>query len=391
MSRGIPSLDRRQLLKIFGAVAAAGATGGLVACTDDDPLNNGRPLSGRTIRVGLVAPSSGPYARVGEEIRRGFMLYLESNNMLLGPHNVSVVTVDEGETVESAVAAVASLLSQGVVAIAGVANPDALPEIATAVQARQVPLVASNVAPATLTNALFVWRTSYQMGHAGESLAEYALQQGSRAYVMHDDTSTGLEEAARFEVAFEDLGGTVVTGSSSISGMLSDALSRDVDSIFAAYSGDGAVQVLTALQEHPSHPKLLGPASLTETIDLVALRGLPQEVYTSNFYAPDLDNAANRRFVTDYHRAHSAQPTGYAMAAYDGAAVLSRAVSLAGTEPTGADINREFSSLGQIESPRGTWTFNINRSPQQKWYLRRLSRDGQVPSNLLDLDLMVLG
>ena len=60
-------------------------------------------------------------------------------------------------------------------------------------------------------------------------------------------------------------------------------------------------------------------------------------------------------------------------------------------EPAGATINTAFSRLGQIDSPRGTWTFNINRSPQQKWYLRRLHYDGMVPSNLLDADLTVLG
>jgi branched-chain amino acid transport system substrate-binding protein len=53
-------------------------------------------------------------------------------------------------------------------------------------------------------------------------------------------------------------------------------------------------------------------------------------------------------------------------------------------------LNRAFSLLGQIESPRGTWAFNHNRSPQQKWYLRKLRLDGQLPANLLDADLAVL-
>ena len=137
--------------------------------------------------------------------------------------------------------------------------------------------------------------------------------------------------------------------------------------------------------------KLLGTADLTETVDLATIGPLPQQVYTSMFYAPDLDNASNRRFVTQYHRAHGVQPSGYAMAAYDSACVLGRALSLVPETPTGARINQAFSLLGQIESPRGIWTFNINRSPQQKWYLRRLHLDGMVPSNLLDTDLAVLG
>jgi branched-chain amino acid transport system substrate-binding protein len=261
-----------------------------------------------------------------------------------------------------------------------------------------VPLVAANAAPATLTNALFVWRTSSVQGDAGRSLAAYARQLGPRAYVMTDDSSTGTEEAAKFEIDFEDLGGTILnktagfTAPGSISGKLSDARNRSAHTIFACYSGDQATQVLTSHFDLSIPTTLLGPPSLTETIDLAALGpGLPKPVYTSSFYAPDLTNDANRRFVTDYHRTHGLQATGYAMAAYDSAAVLSRAVSLVVGDPTGPEINRAFSSLGQIESPRGTWAFNINRSPQQKWYLRRLSLDGRVPSNLLDTDLVVLG
>jgi branched-chain amino acid transport system substrate-binding protein len=79
------------------------------------------------------------------------------------------------------------------------------------------------------------------------------------------------------------------------------------------------------------------------------------------------------------------------MTAYDSAAVLSRALNLLQGEPVATEINRAFSLLGQIDSPRGTWTFNATRSPQQKWYLRRLTLDGKVLSNLLDSDLMVLG
>jgi len=36
------------------------------------------------------------------------------------------------------------------------------------------------------------------------------------------------------------------------------------------------------------------------------------------------------------------------------------------------------------------WTFNTQHGPQQRWYLRRLRPDGQVPANLLDTDLQVL-
>ncbi len=166
---------------------------------------------------------------------------------------------------------------------------------------------------------------------------------------------------------------------------------NDANSIFASYSGEAAATVIDAYRESGLGAKLLGTGSLTETIDLARIGPLPQRVYTSMYYAADLDNEANRRFVTEYHKAHGVQPSGYAMAAYDSAAVLDKALGLTTGMPTGPTLNQAFSLLGQIDSPRGTWTFNINRSPQQKWYLRKLNYDGMVPANLLDADLTVLG
>ncbi len=399
MSRGYP-LDRRQLLRMFGLVAAAGATGGLAAaCGSNDQTDQVRTPSGLTIPVGLVVPNYGRFARIGQEIRSGFLLYLEDTGNFLGNHNVDLHTADEGETPESALAAVTELLGQGVVAIAGVADPDALPQAANAVQDRQVPLVSANAAAPTLRNAVFVWRTSSAQGESGRALSEHALRLGKSVYLMFEDTSTGREESDSFANDFADKGGIVINRQAgfstpdSIEDQLVDARNRDADVIFACYSGPEASEMLKAVHLQRSaglRAPVLGTGSLTETISLVDIGPLPSDVFTSMYYATDLANDANRKFVTQYHRRHGIAPSAYAMAAYDAAAVLDRTLALVPTDPTGARINQAFSSLGQIESPRGTWTFNINRSPQQRWYLRRLTLDGQVPANLLEADLIVL-
>lgn len=391
----LSSLDRRQFLRIFGAVAAVGATGGLTACAADPLSADTEPrLSGLTVNIGLVAPKTGPYAKIGDDIVKGFSLFVAGRRGLLGPHNANLIVVDEGTTVESADQAVKGLLSQNVVAIAGIANPASLPTLANTVQEARVPLVSANAAPSTLTNALFVWRVSSVEGDSGRSLAQYAKVEGGRAYLLYDETASGRAEAEAFRSAFIDVGGQIVgeaAGTGSLASRLQAARSNEADSIFASYSGADAAAVIDAYRAWGATVKLLGTGSLTETIDLTKIGPLPPNVYTSMYYAADLDNAPNRRFVSEYHKVHGVQPSGYAMAAYDSAAVLDKALGLTPATPSGPTLNQAFSLLGQIESPRGTWTFNINRSPQQKWYLRRLHLDGMVPANMLDTDLTVLG
>ena len=86
--------------------------------------------SGRTITVGLIVPALGPFAIIGNDIQQGFKLYLDGHGYLLGRHRVDLRSAEEGASPEAAMAAVADLLNQNVLALAGVANPASLTAIA---------------------------------------------------------------------------------------------------------------------------------------------------------------------------------------------------------------------------------------------------------------------
>jgi branched-chain amino acid transport system substrate-binding protein len=231
-------------------------------------------------------------------------------------------------------------------------------------------------------------------GEAGRALAPYAKASGSRAYILSDDSPDNREEASEFKSAFLDLKGTQIVGEQVGRGSfplkLQQAQGAHADVIFAAYDGADALSLLQAYRNSGLTIKLLGPGALTESVDLTKLGQLPAHVYTSMYYASDLDNEDNRRFVSSYHKLHGVQPSAYAMAAYDTASVLDKAFRLVEGDPNSFNLNRALTQLGQIDSPRGAWVFNAKRTPQQKWYLRRLRLDGMVPANLLDSDLAVL-
>jgi branched-chain amino acid transport system substrate-binding protein len=387
-------LDRRQVLRILGAAAAFGAVGGAGACAGPSEGDDSEQPSGQTINIGFISPALGPYAKVGDDIQKGFRLYLNDHSNLLGRHTVNLKTAEEGPSPESAAAAVKGLLDSNVIALAGVANPSALTAVAPAVGEAKIPLVTTSASPESLMSAFYLWRTSNVEGEAGTALAPFARAQGGNAYLLYEDTASARVEATEFRKKLDDLGGQVVgesVGKVPFAARLSSARSLGADVIFAAYSGADALALLEAYRAAELPMKLIGPGSLTETADLTKLSKLPDDVYTAMYYAADLDNDANRRFVSTYFKAHGIPPSGFAMAAYDSAAVLDKALRLVKGIPTAAELNKAFSLLGQIDSPRGTWAFNATRCPQQKWYLRRLRLDGMVPANLLDTDLQVLG
>ena len=114
-------------------------------------------------------------------------------------------------------------------------------------------------------------------------------------------------------------------------------------------------------------------------------------IETALNYSPDLNNTANRVFASAYRKTFSSTPTTYAMASYDAAQVLDKAIRLAGENPNPQQVNLALGKIGQIDSPRGAWQFNQPRTPQQKWYLRRVQLDGRMLSNVVVKELGTLG
>jgi branched-chain amino acid transport system substrate-binding protein len=244
-----------------------------------------------------------------------------------------------------------------------------------------------------------LWQTAALEGEAGHALAAYASSLGGRAYVLKGGDETSQAESDAFAKALVNVGvarGQVMqtdTGTE-FGATVQEAVKALANTIFAAHLGETAAKLLSEYQSESASlsPKipLIGPGSLTESIDLTKLGTPPGDVYTASYYAPDLDNDANRQFLAALQNTSSV-PSSVTMASYDAAAVLDRALMQIQSGLTSDRLNKAIKGLGQIQSPRGNWTFNAAQSPQQNWYLRKLRLDGQVPANLLDRDLGVFG
>ena len=386
-------LDRRQLLRMFGAAAVLGASAAAAAACDPGPAPAAGKPNGRSVKIGLVTPALGDYAKIGDDIQKGFRLYLEMNDGLFGGSTVDLRSAEEGPTPQAAAAAVKGLLDDGVVAIAGIANPEALPAVAPMMAQAKVPLVCTNSCPSTLVKPDFLWRASSMEGEAGKSLAAYARAEGQNAYLFYDDTTPAREEVAAFRAAFTDIGGRIVgdvPGKVAFGTRMATAKAAQPNVIYAAHTGDVAAALIDAYRTAGITAKLIGPGTLTETTDLTKLSALPGGVYTSMFYATDLDNSPNQVFVASYHKTYGSAPSSFAAAAYDSAFMLDHALARQNGATDPEVLDKDLGKLGQMDSPRGVWTFNGNRSPQQRWYLRQLREDGSVPANMVETDLTVL-
>lgn len=392
-------MDRRQMLKLLGSLGAAGAVApALAAC---GMTGSSRKDLG-PVKIGLMVPAKGPYKAIGDDMLNGFKLYLKLNEDKLGGRAVKLVVQDEGETTKAGQEAVDKLIKDDkVLAVAGVANSVIMDAVHDLFEQQQVPLIGSNASPTTLQGVKYIWRTSYINDEPGKALGAYVKKQlgsGGSVYLIAPDYAGGNDEIGGFKLTFDspNYAGEEKTSwpapdRSDFSQSLARIKSSKAEAVFCFYAGKPAIDFVQQYAAANVNKPLYAPGFLTEGAALTAQGTAAKNIYTSMNYSADLDNPANRRFTVEYRNAYSTLPTTYAMASYDAAAVLDKAIGFSDDDLTPVQLNQLIAKIGQVDSPRGVWRFNANRTPQQAWYLRQVRQDGSVMVNTLLTELLLLG
>lgn len=393
--------DRRNFLRLSGMMAASAMVGS--ACSGSSLAGGGDDDdAGGSIKIGLLLPTAGVYKALGDDQRKGWDLYLELHGGKLGGRRAEVATADEGETVDVAKAGAEKLLKRDKVAVTcGVISSGNLVAIQPMFTAAKIPMVSTNASPAKVQGQAFGWRTSFVNDHAGIALGKFVADQhtGKKVALAAADYPAGKDYIAGFRKTFPKAqeAGEPIWVPFPNKGPFQPYVQRirnlNPAAVYCFFAGQDAVSFVKEYHSFGLSQKaqLYAPGFLTEGSALTAQGEAAERIYTALHYAPDLDNPANRTFVSEYQRRHNEPPTCYALAAYDAAWVIDKAAGAIDGEVTGEKLDKAIADVGQIDSPRGPWEFGKNRSPVQKWYLRQVRRDGDVLANVVVQDLVTLG
>lgn len=362
--------------------------------------------SGDTVKIGFIASLSGTYKAVGTEMRAGFELYLATHGDKLGGKKVDLSVADEGDGPDTARPAATKLVKKNKVdVLTGIVANGSYNAILPLVEQRKIPLVSSNGRP-EVKNYDRLWHTAFLSDEPGEAIAEYVKKKvDGPVYAIGPDYQGGYDELRGFTESFQQAGGklanpdgktkwTPFPKTTNFMPYFADIAKSDAKAVYCFYAGKAAIDFVKQYAQSDVADLPLYSAFLTEGSVLPAQGQAAKNIYSVLNYAADLDNEANRKFVADWTAKHDTPPTTYAMASYDAAGVLDKAIADAaegGKDVTPDSINEAIDALGQIESPRGPWEFGKTHSPVQKWYLRQVRPDGKQLANVMVQDLATLG
>jgi branched-chain amino acid transport system substrate-binding protein len=392
-----PTLSRRHLLGVLGAVGFGAAVGGCGSSVGEDDTGGSAP--GGAVKVGLVIPQAGVYAPLGTDMKRAWDLWLERNGNKFGNYTVTTITADEGETPQTGVPAVQKLLqSDQVDVLVGIVNSATALGVKDMVAEAKKLLVVTNAGANAITSTSrspYIWRTSFTNSQVSAALGKHLAAAGKTAYAVAPDYAAGAEATAGFTTAFKAGGGIVVGEDKPAFGktqdyqpVLSKIQASGAQMTYCFFAGAEAVTFVKQYAQFglASRIPLYGSGFLTEGGVLAAQADAAVGVQTSLHYSTELDNTANKEFRAAYESKYNAPPTVYAVQTWDAAGVLNRALRAA-SDATGDNLATALGSIGSIDdSPRGQWSFD-GQSPKQKFYLRKVEKRGDKLVNVVVSDL----
>ena len=369
-------------LPLAGALAAAAAA--LTLAAGPAAAQSG-PL-----KVGLMLPFTGTYAKLGDAIENGFRLYIDESGGKLGGRTVEFVKLDDESAPAKATDNINKLIKRDQVdVVVGTVHSGVAAAMARVAKQTGTLLMVPNAGAGVVTGALCapnIFRSSFSNWQTGYATGEAMAKRGpKRAVTITWKYAAGDEMVGGFKESFTKAGGQVLKDLTvpfpqvEFQALLTEIAALKPDAVFAFFAGGGAVKFVKdyAAAGLKSIP-LYGTGFLTDGT-LEAQGEAAQGVLTALHYADALDTPRDNAFRLAYAKAYKLQPDVYAVQGYDAAQMLA-----IGLKATGGDAKKvaEFGAAlrkARIDSPRGTFTLSAAHNPVQDLYLREVAGNLNKP------------
>ena len=347
------------------------------------------------VKVGVIAPFSGPFAHYGKLFKDGAEAYIASQGGKLGGKTVELIYRDTGgPNPGNTKNLVQELIVKDKVDYLGgfVFTPNAM-AVAPLIQEAKVPTVIFNAATSQITEKSdYFVRSSYTLWQVTVPLAQQVYKQGTRKVVTAvTDYAPGVDAETAFKAEFTKLGGTVVES------IRMPVPTTDFGPFAQRIKASGAQAVYTFLPGGPPNlgfvkaynenglkaagVEFFGTAEMDE-FDLQKFGDAAIGLTTSFHYSAAHDSPANKVFVAALAKQSKDTVANYAsVGAWDGMYIIGKMIEATGGQRDGDKALAAARQL-QWESPRGPVRIDAKtRHITQNVYLRKVERVGGVLIN----------
>jgi len=334
------------------------------------------------IRLGFLATSSaGPTIGVSKEVRLGFDFALERLGGKLGGVPVEVLSGDDQANPDVGKQVLDRMIKRDRIdLLTGTMASGVIYATVPLATAQQVFAVNLNVGPRDLVADKcnpFYFNTGWPIESVNEALGKYLFSQGvKKVFAIGAGVPVGREHVESFKRAL----GTPLAGeiyykpqTLDFSAELAQIRAAQPEAVYAFAFGPLAVNfVKQYAQAGLSNIPLYGPAPLADEDTIAAAGEAMVGVITAGHWNADLPNEANKAFVAAFQKKHGRMPSLYHEQGYTTAMLLDAGVKAAQGRIDDKKAFRKALAGVSLEAPRGPVSFNVDHSPVQNIYLRKV-------------------
>ena len=340
------------------------------------------------LKVGLMLPYTGTYAKLGKFIDDGFRLYVEQKGGKLGGREITFVQVDDESKPEAGTDNMNRLVGRekADVVVGTVHSGVAMAMVKVARDTKTlliIPNAGANdatgpaCAPNIFRSSFSNWQPNFPMGKVMYDAGHCNVATITWKY------AAGAEQMGAFKEGFTALGGKVVEELTlpfpevEFQALITRIASLKPDAVHAFFAGGGAVKFVKdyAAAGLGKTIPLYGSGFLTDGT-LEAQGAAADGLKTTLHYADNLDNPANVAFLKAFKDKTGNVGDIYAVQGYDAAALLDAGMTAVGGDDKARDKMIAAMGAAKIDSPRGPLSFNKAHNPIQNIYLREV-RNGR--------------
>lgn len=353
-----------------------------------------------TVKVGVIAPFSGPFAHYGKLFKDGAEAYLKQQGGKFGGHDIQIVYRDSGGPNPAGVKTAAQelIVNDKVDYLGGlVFTPNAM-AVAPLIQQSKTPTVIFNAATSSITpKSDYFIRTSYTLWQVTKPLAQWAYDKGYKKVVTAVmDYAPGVDAEKAFDTEFKKLGGEIVdtirmpmsTNDFSPFAQRIKASGAQLAYVFLP-GGPPNLGFVNAYNQNGLREagiEFLGTAEMDE-FDLQKFGDAALGLLTGFHYSSAHDSDANRAFEKAMKAQAADALLNYAsVGAYDGMHLIQKMVEATDGKRDGAKAIAAIKGY-EWESPRGPASIDPeSRHITQNVYLRKVERgaDGKLQNTEIE-------
>jgi branched-chain amino acid transport system substrate-binding protein len=345
---------------------------------------------GAPIKIGFLAPLTGPFAQIGKDMVNGTELFLDEIKREVGGRKIELIVEDTEGQPATALNKSRKLVEQDKV---HVLTGGLLANVGYALQpfidGAQIPATYPVIAADDITQrkpAKWIVRTGWATSQPMHPFADWALKTTKyrKVVTIGMDYAFGYETVGGFQRVFEEGGGQIVQkiwtplNTNDFAPFLSQ-IKRDADAVLALFVGRLALQFVKQYQEAGLQGTLplLGGGTTTDESVLPQMGDEALGIVTALHYSQAIDTPANQKFARAFEAKAGKISSYYSEATYTNMRWITDAIKAVGGKVE--DRSALLAALRKVDikdTARGPLSVDTYGNPVQTIYIRKVERVG---------------